>query len=154
DIVAAVPGGRTTMFSLPRLPPLSSLEPLIAALAAACRDGDAAALEELALAFAGAVVTTQCGAGRTRPPSPRVERRVSAAVRRIERDGQDAMSTRCSLAALSREAAMSPYHFLRVFRRVVGMTPHQYVLHMRMHGAAVRLRRSDEPISTIALDAG
>ena len=64
------------------------------------------------------------------------------------------MSTRCSLAALAREAAMSPYHFLRVFRQVVGMTPHQYVLRMRMHHAAVRLRRSNEAVSTIAFDAG
>jgi AraC family transcriptional regulator len=154
DIVAAVPGARTATFSLPRLPPLPSLEPLIAALAAACRDGDTAELEELALAFAGAVAATQRGPGRARTPSPRVERRISAAVRRIEHDAQDAMSTRCSLAALAREAAMSPYHFLRVFRQVVGMTPHQYVLRMRMHRAAVRLRCSDEPISTIALDAG
>jgi AraC family transcriptional regulator len=155
DIVAAVPVARTAAFTLPRLPPLPSLEPLIAALVAACRDRDAAELEELALAFAGAVVANQRGAGRARgAASPRIERRISDAVRRIERDALDAMSARCSLAALAREAAMSPYHFLRVFRQVVGMTPHQYVLRMRMHRAAVRLRRSNEAVSTIALDAG
>ena len=32
---------------------------------------------------------------------------------------------------------MSRYHFLRVFRRIIGMTPHQYVLRMRMHRADV-----------------
>jgi AraC-like DNA-binding protein len=155
DVVATVPGARTATFSLPRLPPLPSLEPLIAALAAACRDGSAAELEELALAFAGAVAATQHGPGRTRHAvSLGVERRISDAVRRIERDARDPISARCSLAALARDAAMSPYHFLRVFRQVVGMTPHQYVLRMRMHRAAVRLRGSDEPISTIALDAG
>jgi AraC-like DNA-binding protein len=155
DIVAAVPGVRTATFAVPRLPPLPSLEPLIAALVAAGRDGDAAELEELALAFAGAVVATQRGAGRARrAPGARVERRISDAVRRIEHEAPDALSTRCSLAALAREAAMSPYYFLRVFRQVVGMTPHQYVLRMRMHRAAVRLRRSNEPVSTIAFDAG
>lgn len=154
EIVAAVPGARNAAFALPRLPPLPSLEPLIAALVAACRDRDAAELEELALAFAGAVVATQRGPGRgRRAASPRIERRISDAVRRIERAAQDA-SAQCSLAALAREAAMSPYHFLRVFRQVVGMTPHQYVLRMRMHRAAVRLRRSDDPVSTIAFDAG
>ncbi len=49
---------------------------------------------------------------------------------------------------------MSPYHFLRTFRQVAGMTPHQFVLRTRLHRAAVRLRTSDEPISAIAFDAG
>jgi AraC family transcriptional regulator len=154
DIVAGVPGARTAAFSLPRLPPLPSLEPLIASLVAACRDGDWAELEEVALAFAGAVVAAQHGPGRARRAADlRVERRISDAVRRIEREAHDA-SARWSLAAMARETAMSPYHFLRVFRQVVGMTPHQYVLRMRMHRAAVRLRRSDDAVSTIAFDAG
>jgi AraC family transcriptional regulator len=155
EIVAAVPGARTATFSMPRLPPLPSLEPRIAALVAAGREPDTAELEERALEFAGAVVATLRGAVRVaRTPSPHVERRISDAVRRIERDEQDCGPARWSLAALAREAAMSRYHFLRVFRQVVGMTPHQYVLRMRMHRAAVRLRLSTEPVSAIAFDAG
>lgn len=49
---------------------------------------------------------------------------------------------------------MSAYHFLRTFRNLVRMTPHQYLLHVRMNRAAVRLRLSDEPISSIAYEAG
>ena len=49
---------------------------------------------------------------------------------------------------------MSPYHFLRTFRAVVGMTPHQFLLRTRLHRAAVRLRQSNEDVSAIALDAG
>lgn len=49
---------------------------------------------------------------------------------------------------------MSRYHFLRTFRRLVGMTPHQYVLRTRMNLAAVRLRLSDESVSAIAFAAG
>ncbi len=155
EIVAAVPGARMATFALPRLPPLPALEPLIATLVAACRDRDAAELEELAFTFAGAVVAIQRGAGRARHATgPRAERRISDAVRRIERDARDPALARSSLAALARDAAMSPYHFLRVFRQIVGMTPHQYVLRMRMHHAAVGLRRSDAPVSTIAFDAG
>ena len=49
---------------------------------------------------------------------------------------------------------MSPYHFLRTFRRVVGMTPHQFILRTRLDDAAVQLRRSSRPVLDIALDAG
>ena len=45
--------------------------------------------------------------------------------------------SRCRLHDLAGTAAMSPYHFLRTFRAVVGMTPHQYILHTRLHRAAV-----------------
>jgi AraC-like DNA-binding protein len=55
---------------------------------------------------------------------------------------------------LARDAAMSPYHFLRRFTELVGMTPHQFVLQTRLHRAAVRLRASDEAISAIAFDVG
>ena len=32
--------------------------------------------------------------------------------------------------------------------------PHQYLLHTRLHRAALALRQSDQPVSVIALDAG
>jgi AraC-like DNA-binding protein len=49
---------------------------------------------------------------------------------------------------------MSLHHFLHTFRRVTGVTPHQFVLHTRLHCAALRLRQSREQISTIAFGAG
>jgi AraC-like DNA-binding protein len=49
---------------------------------------------------------------------------------------------------------MSPYHFLHTFRRVTGITPHQYVLRTRLHRAAVRLRQSEDQVAAIAFDAG
>ena len=83
-------------------------------------------------------------------PSRRDERRVTDALRRIEAQAPEQLT----LADLARVAAMSPYHFLRTFRAVMGMTPYQFVLRTRLHRAAVRLRRSDASISTIAFDAG
>jgi AraC family transcriptional regulator len=154
-VIGAVPGARTATFAAPCLPPSPPLIPLIATVEAACRDRGGVELEELALRLADAVTAVLAGADRVvRPPSRRDERRISDAVRRIEAEAHEPLDERLSLTTLAREVAMSPYHFLRTFRQVVGMTPHQFVLRARLHRAAVRLRRSEESVSAIAFDAG
>lgn len=40
-----------------------------------------------------------------------------------------------SLEQISQQASLSKYHFLRLFRRQFGMTPHQYVLNCRLNRA-------------------
>jgi AraC family transcriptional regulator len=151
SIVSGVPGARRAAFGVPHLPPVPALMPLLAT-AEAARDGeDAAELEEVALRLAAAVAATLAdGAQPAAAPSRRDERRISDALRRIEGEAHEPLA----LADLAYEAGMSRYHFLRTFRQVAGMTPHQLVLRTRLHRAAVRLRTSDEPISTIAFDAG
>jgi AraC family transcriptional regulator len=125
--------------------------PLLAAAEAARDDRDSDELEELALRVAGAVAATLADNGkRACSPSPRDTRRISDALRRIEAAADQPLA----LQDLARETATSPYHFLRTFRQVVGMTPHQFVLHTRLTRAAVRLRTTAEPISAIAFDAG
>lgn len=149
--VADVPGARRTTFAAPLLPPLASLARLIAAAEAARDDADAEMLAELAVQLAGAVMATLAANRRSGPvPTARDARRVTEALRWIEAHAED----RLPLDELARRSSMSPYHFLRTFRSVTGLTPHQYVLRTRMHRAAVRLRLSDEPVSAIAFDAG
>jgi AraC family transcriptional regulator len=148
-IVAAVPRARRLAFEASRLAPSPSLMPLIAAAETA--EGDAMELEEVALRLAGMVAASLA---RTRmtvtTPTRRDERRVSEALRRMEAQAQGPIS----LAALAGGAAMSPYHFLRTFRSVVGITPYQFVLGQRLRRAAVKLRHSDESVSSIAYNAG
>ena len=150
-VLASVPGARQLAFPVPRLPPLPSLIPAIAAAEAARDAGDAAELEEQALQVAGAVSAALIDAKTdVAAPSRRDQRRIAAALRRIETDAHEQLS----LTALACEAAMSPYHFLRTFRAVVGLTPHQFVLRTRLHRAAVQLRRSNEDVFSIALANG
>ncbi len=78
------------------------------------------------------------------------ERRVSRALHLLEHDFSDALT----LDQLAAVASMSKYHFLRSFRRIVGLTPYRYLLGLRLRHAAVRLAQSSEPVSTIAFDTG
>ena len=59
-----------------------------------------------------------------------------------------------TLDRLARDAGLSPFHFLRVFERLTGVTPHQYVRRARLRGAATRLAVERAPILDIALDSG
>jgi AraC family transcriptional regulator len=151
DILASVPGVRKAAFRVPRLPPAMSMTPIFAEMEFARLDNDSVRLEQVALDIAANVTdmvsqTAQSGRDLTRHD----QRRIAVALRRIESN----VSTPLSIQELAREAAMSPYHFLRTFRRVVGMTPHQFILRTRLQQAALRLRRSSQPVLDVALDAG
>ena len=153
SVVAAVPGAKRLALSAPRLPPVPSV---LAALAAAhaLRDesGDPEEFRESALRVAGAVcrVLNEDAPASLRAPTSRDERRVAAALHRIETQ-QD---VRLSVDELAAEAAVSPFHFLRIFEQVVGVTPGQYMLRARLHRAAVKLRRCEDTIAAVALDCG
>jgi AraC family transcriptional regulator len=157
SVVSVLPGARQLAFTLPNLPPLPELIPVVADAAAARGGNDEASFEELALSLVAKVGITLAGVGATarakqfaRDPSHRDQRRVTEALRRIEAQCDQPLS----LQQLASEVAMSPYHFLRTFRAVAGMAPHQFLLHMRLQRAALRLRCSGDAISTIALEAG
>lgn len=60
-----------------------------------------------------------------------------------------------SLTALAAKAALSPFHFHRVFRAVFGISVHQYVQLLRLQRASYQLAyRSDLPITDIGLACG
>jgi AraC family transcriptional regulator len=146
-IVAAMRGVRRAHFAAARLPPSEALVPLVVAAETASREP--LALEEVALQIAGAAVLAQEGAS-VRPASRRDEKRVSDTIRLIEAKPDEPVS----LAGLARAVAMSPYHFLRTFRAVTGVTPHQFILGQRLRYAAGRLRQTADPIADIAFAAG
>lgn len=58
------------------------------------------------------------------------------------------------LESLARAAALSPFHFHRVFRGIVGETPLELHRRLRMERAAWRLLDGEDPITAIAFDAG
>lgn len=51
-------------------------------------------------------------------------------------------------------AALSPHHFLRTFKAVFGMTPHQYLTHQRLERAQFLLEKTDISVTNICMDVG
>jgi len=109
------------------------------------------AFEEFVWLALGKVVAAVAGReDASRPPSARELGRIAKVIRRIEADVAGAHG----LEGLSAAAEMSRHHFLRVFRRVTGATPHQFLIHARMRQAARRLLNSRETVLSIALESG
>ncbi|MGA8096147.1 MAG: AraC family transcriptional regulator [Steroidobacteraceae bacterium] len=154
SVAAAVPGVKRLALPAARLPPVPSVLAVLARAQALREESGSSPAEfrELALQLAGTVcaaLNEERSVSR-RPPTPRDERRVAAALRRIESQ----QGAKLSLDALAAEAAVSPFHFLRIFEQVVGLTPGRYMLTTRLLHAAVRLRRSNDAIAAVALDCG
>ena len=58
------------------------------------------------------------------------------------------------LADLADEAGLTPSHFCRVFRRATGLSPHQFVLKVKMERAQQMLVQTAMPLSGIADSLG
>jgi AraC-like DNA-binding protein len=86
----------------------------------------------------------------SREALPSAEARVTRVVRMID----ECPDAEHSLARMAEEARLSSYHFLRTFEAVVGLTPHQYVIRMRLRRAAVRLVQEAASVLDIAFDCG
>jgi AraC-like DNA-binding protein len=52
------------------------------------------------------------------------------------------------------QADISPFHFLRLFSSVLGVTPHQYLVRSRLRHAARLLADNDISVTDIAYDVG
>jgi AraC-like DNA-binding protein len=63
------------------------------------------------------------------------------------------LANRCSLTSMSREVGMSPFHFARTFSGLVGLSPHQYLLRLRLRHSAMMLRQGAS-VTTAALTSG
>lgn len=55
---------------------------------------------------------------------------------------------------LADKAFLSPYHFHRIFRAMVGESPAELIRRLRLERAATQLYRTKTPITEIAFDAG
>ena len=139
-------------FTVPRLPPIRALSPMVTQAALGLIAPDEMPWDELSVMVAGTALRVSAGLSSSGLPSSplNADARVVHAVRTIDRYPASAWTLN-RLASVSR---LSPYHFLRTFDRITGVTPHQYVLRARLRHAAVRLVRESGSILDLALDCG
>lgn len=66
----------------------------------------------------------------------------------------DHLNDKLSLKELASIASLSPYYFTRLFKKEVGMPPHEYVVETRVNAAKFYLKTSSLSIKEIALNLG
>jgi AraC-like DNA-binding protein len=59
-----------------------------------------------------------------------------------------------SIDAIAREAAMSPFHFIRQFNALFGYTPHQFRMRARLDRAKYLLALGNDSVTDVCLDVG
>jgi AraC-like DNA-binding protein len=143
--------GADRAFKRSRVPPVREVARLGAVAAAGLVGGAAPAWEEFAVELAARALCLANGLTGHAGRAPRgVDWRVTEAVRAIERDP----AARLPLQDLAARVGLSPFHFLRTFERVTGVTPHQFILRTRLREAATRLATEPGNVSQIAYAAG
>jgi AraC-like DNA-binding protein len=84
------------------------------------------------------------------PDNRRARDHIVATIAHIEHASTDELR----LSELAASAGLSPFHFLRLFIRETGVTPHRFLVQTRIRRAVDRLRDSSRPITDIAFDVG
>lgn len=146
EVASSTPDCRGDIFPSPVHAPLTRVAALIDRLAAGAAD-----LDEATYDIAAAIVSSAHEA----PAAAEIARgthraRVDAAVVRIEEQCHEPIR----LADLAAHVGLSPFHFLRLFRRVTGTTPHQYLIGARLRRASRLLVDTARPVTDIAYEVG
>jgi AraC-like DNA-binding protein len=148
-------GGRVSalnkVWRVGRVPPVPELM-VLGELAQAAADGRSdVGLDEAGMAFAARFVglVSGCKRGST-AARMRDRRRAVEAALWVDANSHEPID----LERVAAEAGLSAFHFLRLFAKVIGITPHQYLVRSRLRHAARLLADDTRLISDVAIDVG
>ena len=150
ELVEAI-GGRRETWQIGAAPPLPELMVLGELAQAAVAGRSDIGLDEVGHLFATRFVdavadrTPKASAIKTRD-----RRRAVETAEWIEAHSHQDID----LDAAADQAGVSPFHFLRLFANVLGVTPHQYLVRSRLRHAARLLSDGDSAVTDIAYDVG
>jgi AraC-like DNA-binding protein len=149
DLVDAI--GDARMWQIGSLPPLPEMM-VLAELAQTAADGNSdVGLDEVGHLLAARFVEAVSGRkSKALTANLRDRRRAVESALWIDANSHRAIA----LDDAAEQAGISPFHFLRLFSQVLGVTPHQYLVRSRLRHAARRLADDDSPVTDIAYDVG
>ena len=144
-------GGGARAWRAAGLPPLPELM-VLGELAQVTAEGQSdAGLDEVGMWFAARFVDLVTGrSSAPQHPAARDRRRAVDAALWIDAHSHHDIG----LDNAAAEAGLSSFHFLRLFSRVLGVTPHQYLVRSRLRHAARLLADDQRPVTEVALDVG
>ncbi len=143
--------GSGTLWQVGSLPPLPELMVLGELAQSSAIGASNVALDEAGVLLAGRFADLVTDRRRDNEAAPaRDRRRAVEAALFIDAHADQPIN----LTALARGAGLSPFHFLRLFATVVGVTPHQYLIRTRLRRAARILVDEDVPITIAAYQSG
>ena len=144
-------GDRDEVWRTAGVPPLPELM-VLGELAQAVSEGESdIGLDELGMALAARFVETVSGRLRQSIEATASDRRRAVeAARWIDAHSHQQVD----LESAADEAGLSPFHFLRLFANVLGVTPHQYLVRLRLCRAARLLAEDSRSITDIAFEVG
>src|SRR6185437_9499011 len=144
-------GERSDAWQVGATPPLAELM-VLGELAQAAADGQSdIGLDEVGHLLASRLVEVVSGKrGRRTGVTARDRRRAVEAALWIDENSHREIE----LEDAARQAGVSPFHFLRLFSGVLGVTPHQYLVRTRLRRAARYLTDDNKTVTDIAYDVG
>ena len=150
DLVEAI-GAPPEFWQVGAMPPLPELM-VLGELAQAAAEGKSdVGLDEIGQFFASRFVeVVSARSPKAAPATSRDRRRAVETALWIDAHSQNEID----LEHAAEQAGVSPFHFLRLFSSVLGVTPHQYLVRSRLRHAARRLADEERSITDIAYDVG
>jgi AraC-like DNA-binding protein len=150
ELVQAI-GDRTKIWQVGCVSPLPELM-VFGELAQAVADGRSdIGLDEIGQIFASRFVEMVTGQAR-KPVAAGARDRRRAIETALWIDAHSHQPVDLERAAS--QSGISPFHFLRLFSDVLGVTPHQYLLRSRLRHAARLLTEEDRSVTDVAYDVG
>ncbi len=144
-------GDRPQAWRIGAAPPLPELMVLGELAQAAAEGRSDIGLDEVGGWFANRFVEVVSGRARgNAPANARDRRRAVETALWIDAHSHEEID----LEQAAAQADISPFHFLRVFANVLGVTPHQYLVRSRLRRAARLLADDDRSVTDIAYDVG